>query len=49
MPVYLINSAQIGISEQLYDEQKVPYSQVWLYVLCISQDCELHGKFIFAF
>ena len=26
--VYLINSEQIGISEQFYDDQKVPYCQV---------------------
>ena len=28
MPVHLINSKQIGISEQLCDDQKVPYYQV---------------------
>ena len=27
-PVYLINSEQIGISEQFCDGQKVPYCQV---------------------
>ena len=31
LPVYLINSEQIGISEQFCDDQKVPYYQVWLY------------------
>ena len=31
MPVYLINSEQIGISEQFCDGQKVPYYQVQLY------------------
>ena len=30
MSVYLMNSEQIGISEQLYDDQKVPYYQVRL-------------------
>ena len=25
LPVYLINSEQIGISEQFFDDQKVPY------------------------
>ena len=30
MPVYIMNSEQIGISEQLYDDQKVPYYQVRL-------------------
>ena len=29
--VYLINSEQIGISEQFCDDQKVPYYQVWQY------------------
>ena len=28
MPVHLINSEQIGFSEQLCDDQKVPYYQV---------------------
>ena len=28
LPVYLINSEQIGISEQFCDDQKVPYCQV---------------------
>ena len=28
MPVHLINSEQIGFSEQLCDGQKVPYYQV---------------------
>ena len=28
LPVYLINSEQIRISEQFFDEQKVPYCQV---------------------
>ena len=31
MPVHFINSEQIGSSEQLCDNQKVPYYQVWLY------------------
>ena len=31
MPVHLINSKQIGFSEQLCNEQKVPCFQVWLY------------------
>ena len=26
-----MNSEQVGISEQLWDDQKVPYYQVWLY------------------
>ena len=26
LPVYLMNSEQIGISEQFWDGQKVPYS-----------------------
>ena len=30
MPVCLINSEQIVISEQLCDDQKDPYYQVWL-------------------
>ena len=30
LPVYLIDSKQIGISEQFCDYQKVPYCQVWL-------------------
>ena len=29
MPVYLINSEQIGISEQFCDDQKVPYYASW--------------------
>ena len=28
----LTNSEQIGFSEQLCDDQKVPYYQVWLYI-----------------
>ena len=28
IPVHLMNSEQIGISEQLCDDQKVPYYQV---------------------
>ena len=31
MPVYLINSEQIGICEQFCNSQKVPYYQVRLY------------------
>ena len=31
MQVHLMNSEQIGISEQFCDDQKVPYYQVWLY------------------
>ena len=31
MPAHLINSEQIGFSEQFCDNQKVPYYQVWLY------------------
>ena len=31
LPVYLINSEHIGISEQFCDDQNVPYYQVWLY------------------
>ena len=31
MPVHLTNSEQIGFSEQLCDDQKVPYYQVRLY------------------
>ena len=32
LPIYLINSKQIGISEQFCDGQKVPLKcQVWLY------------------
>ena len=30
MPVHLMNCEQIGSSEQLCDDQKVPYYQVWL-------------------
>ena len=30
MPVHLRNSEQIGFSEQLYDDQKVPHYQVRL-------------------
>ena len=37
LSVYLINSEQIGISEQFWDEQKVPYCQVWLYVIITKQ------------
>ena len=33
MPVHLINSEQIGFSEQLCNDQKVPYCQVWLYLV----------------
>ena len=35
MTVHLINSEQIGISEQLCDDQKVPYYQVWLYYVLL--------------
>ena len=28
LPVYVINSEQIGISEQFCDDKKVPYCQV---------------------
>ena len=31
IPVYLINSEQIGISEKFCDDQKVSYYQVRLY------------------
>ena len=31
LPVYLINSEQIGITEQFCDDQKVPFYQVRLY------------------
>ena len=30
MPFHLMNSEQIAFSEQLCDDQKVPYHQVWL-------------------
>ena len=36
MPVYLINSEHIGISEQFCDDQNVPYYQVWLYHFFVS-------------
>ena len=32
MPVHLINSEQIGISEQLCDGRKAPYYQIRLYI-----------------
>ena len=32
MPVHIINSEQIGFSEQPCDDQKVPYYQVRLYI-----------------
>ena len=31
-PVYLINSEQPGVSEHFWDDQKVPYRQVRLYL-----------------
>ena len=31
MTVHLISSEEIGFSEQLCENQKVPYCQVWLY------------------
>ena len=32
LPVYFINSKQPGFCEQFYDDQKVLYHQVWLYI-----------------
>ena len=48
MPVHLINSKQIGVSEQLWDDQKIPYYVPSLTVhyqyKCLGgplfQDCE---------
>ena len=46
-PVNLINSEQIGISEQFFDDQKVPYYQVWLYYRSILNINLSYSVFIF--
>ena len=49
MPVYIINSEQPGVSEQICDDEKVPYYQVRLYMqgqICSSKVFLFYNEFI---
>ena len=49
MPVYIINSEQPGVSEQICDDEKVPYYQVRLYMpgqICSSKVFLFCNEFI---
>ena len=50
MPVYIINSEQPGVREQICDDEKVPYYQVRLYMpgqICSSKySCSITNSFI---